>query len=121
MNRAAVEALLDARLDVRLDARLTAHKMEVAEMHAVHKAEVVELLSAHKVGIVKLITALKTEFADRLDDSETKVKEGVVDGLAEYITEQVQEEMGGVEDRVMDKITSMRLQASLTFPEHPIY
>lgn len=108
-------------MDARLYARLAAHKTKVAEMHAAHKAEVVELLSAHKSGIVELVTALKTELADKLDGSEARVRQDVVDGLAEFITEQVQDEMGGVEDRVMDKITSMRLQASLTFPEHPIY
>lgn len=117
MDRTAVEALLDARLD----ARLAAHKSQVAEIHAIHKAEVVELLSAHKCEVLELLTALKTEVAAKLDGSETRVRQEVVDGLTEFVGEKVREEMGEVEDRVMDKITSMRLQASLTFPDHPLY
>lgn len=117
VDRAALESFLDAQID----ARLAAHRSAITEMHAAHKAEVVELLSAHKAGIVELITALKTELADQLDDSEIRVREDVVDGLTELITDKVQEGLGDVEDRVMDKITSMPLQATLTFPEHHLY
>lgn len=114
-------AALESLLDARIDARLAAHMSDVAEMHAAHRAEVAELLSAHKSGIVELITALKTELADKLDDSETRVRDDVVDGLMELITDKVQEGLGDVEDRVMDKITSMPLQATLTFPGHHMY
>lgn len=117
MDRAAVEALLNARLDTQQ----AEHMSRVAELRASHKAEVAELLSAHRREISQLLTALKTELSVKLEGSETRVRQDVVGGLADFVVEKIHEEMGDVEDRVMDKITSMPLQASLTFPDHPLY
>lgn len=63
-------------------------------MHATQKVEVAELLFAHQSEVVELIIALKTELADRLDGSETRVRQDVLDALADAITDKVFEERG---------------------------
>lgn len=99
MNPAAVEALLDSRL-------------------ATHKREVAEMLADHQSQISLLLDGFKTELNERLDIREERL---VVDRLTDLVAEKVQEEMEEVEERVMNTITSMPLQASLTFPDHHLY
>ncbi|KAM3086317.1 hypothetical protein ACMFMG_000453 [Clarireedia jacksonii] len=99
MSYAAVKALLDTRL-------------------ATHKREVVEILAAHKDQVLQLLDDLKTELDQKLDTREEQL---VADRLTDLVAQKVQEEMVEVEDHLLDTITSMPLQASLTFPEHLHY
>ncbi|KAL1880752.1 hypothetical protein Daus18300_001366 [Diaporthe australafricana] len=99
MDRAAVETLLDSRL-------------------ATHKREVAEMLADHKSQVSQLLDDFKTELNEKLDVREERL---VVDRLTDLVAEKVQEEMEEVEERVMNTITSMPLQASLTFPDHHLY
>lgn len=106
MDGTAVKTLVEVLLETRLTA---------------HKREVVELLSAHEAKVEELLAAYKAEFTDKLDSLEERIRNNVMDGLTEFIDVQVLEKMQEVRDDVMDQITSMPLQANLTFPDHPFY
>jgi hypothetical protein len=94
-----MEALLDDRLDK-------------------HRREVLELFATHKSQVLQMLSDFKTELDNKLDAREERL---VVDRLSDLVAEKVEEGMEEVQERVMDSITSMPLQASLTFPDHPLY
>lgn len=99
MSLTSVEALLDNRLDK-------------------HRREVHELLATHRSQLSQMLGDFKTELDKKLDAREDRL---VVDRLSGLVAEKVEEEMAGVQERVLDSITSMPLQASLTFPDHHLY
>lgn len=94
-----MEALLDDRLD--------AHKREVAELLAYHRSQVLQILND-----------FKAKLDDKLDAREERLVE---DRLSDLVAGKVEEQMGEVEERVMESITSRPLQASLAFPDHYMY
>lgn len=94
-----MEALLDDRLDK-------------------HKREVHELLATHRSEVSRMLSDFKTELDKKLDAREDRL---AVDRLSGLVAEKVEEEMEGLQERVLDSITSMPLQASLTFPDHHLY
>lgn len=74
------------------------------------------------------LDAHKNEVADLLRDTETRIVETLrseIDQLSgethELLDDRVRQAMGEVEDAVMRNISEMPLQASLTFPQHPLY
>lgn len=94
-----MEALLDDRLD--------AHKREVAELLACHRSQVLQILGD-----------FKAELDDKLKAREERLVE---DRLSDLVAGKVEEQMGEVEERVMEGITSRPLQASLTFSGDYMY
>lgn len=113
MDRASLEALLDTRF--------RAHKLEVRELHVAHEAKILELLSSHRAKTRKLLSDLEARIADKTGSSEERVRDHVVDGISDVVHEKVWEMADEVREDIMDSITSMRLQAVLAFPDHPLY
>ncbi|POS80446.1 hypothetical protein DHEL01_v201145 [Diaporthe helianthi] len=102
-HRSKIPTDIKAWLDDRLDA---------------HKQEVIELLGRHRSQILHVLQDFKAELDDKLDAREEKLVE---DRLSDLVAAKVEEQMGEVEERVMESITSRPLQASLTFPDHCLY
>lgn len=63
----------------------------------------------------------KTELVAKLDSLQDDVKTDVANGLTDFLRDQVSAGMHEVQDTVMDRITSMRLRAEFTFPDHALY
>lgn len=63
----------------------------------------------------------KAELLVKLNRLEDNERTNLANGLTDYLQDQVVAGMYEVQDTVMERITSMRLRAVLTFPEHPLY
>lgn len=83
-----------------------------------HKREVTELLACHRSQVLQMLNDFKAELDDKLDAREEQL---VGDRLSDLVAEKVEEQVGEMEERVMESITSRPLQASLTFPDHHLY
>jgi hypothetical protein len=112
-------AAMQALIGDMLEAKLTAHERRVGAMLSAHEGKVQEMLSAHLCKVNEQLAINNYSIADQLDAVEERVRNDVVNEFTDTINNRILEEMEGVQESVMEQITSMPLQAHLTFPNHP--
>lgn len=112
-------AAMQALIGDMLEAKLTAHERRVGAMLSAHEDKVQEMLSAHLCKVNEQLAINNYSIADQIDAVEERVRNDVVNEFTDTINNRILEEMEGVQESVMEQITSMPLQAHLTFPNHP--
>lgn len=112
-------AAMQALIGDMLEAKLTAHERRVGAMLSAHEDKVQEMLSAHLCKVNEQLAINNYSIADQIDAVEERVRNDVVSEFTDTINNRILEEMEGVQESVMEQITSMPLQAHLTFPNHP--
>lgn len=112
-------AAMQALIGDMLEAKLTAHERRVGAMLSAHEDKVQEMLTAHLCKVNEQLAINNYSIADQIDAVEERVRNDVVSEFTDTINNRILEEMEGVQESVMEQITSMPLQAHLTFPNHP--
>lgn len=112
-------AAMQALIGDMLEAKLTAHEHRVGAMLSAHEHKVQEMLSAHLCKVNEQLAINNYHIADQIESVEERVRNDMVNELTDTINNKILEEMDGVQESVMEQITSMPLQAQLTFPNHP--
>lgn len=112
-------AAMQALIGDMLEAKLTAHERRVGAMLSAHEHTVQEMLSAHLCKVNEQLAINNYHIADQIEAVEERVRNDVVNEFTDTINNKILEEMEGVQESVMEQITSMPLQAHLTFPNHP--
>lgn len=104
-----------------LEAKLTAHERRVGVMLSAHEHKVEEMLSAHLCKVNEQLAINNFSIADQLNAVEERVRNDVEDRFTDTIKKIVLEEIDEAKESIMEELTSMPLQARLTFPDHPLY
>ncbi|KAK0755988.1 hypothetical protein N5P37_011456, partial [Trichoderma harzianum] len=114
-----------------VEAKLATHERRLEEMHAAHERRLEEMHAAHERRLEEMHAAHERRLEEMYADRERKLRarlnthmreiENLGDSLEERVGTSIAEGMDGVQDRVMDTITSMPIQVTLTFPTHPVY
>ncbi|KAL7963217.1 hypothetical protein V8C34DRAFT_267532 [Trichoderma compactum] len=112
-------ATMQALFENRLETRLAAHERRLGEMLSAHKHKVKEMLSAHRRKVDAQLAVYRRNVEEQRESMEERLKSDLVDELTDAINKRMREELDGVQEGVMEQITSMPLQAHLTFPNHP--
>lgn len=112
-------AAMQALIGDMLDAKLTAHEQRVGAMLSAHEDKVQEMLSAHLCKVNEQLAINNYSIADQIDAVEERVRNDLADAFEDTINKKILEQKEEVQESVMEQITSMPLQAHLTFPNHP--
>ncbi|KAL7792435.1 hypothetical protein V8C37DRAFT_380292 [Trichoderma ceciliae] len=103
-----------------LDAKLAAHERKLEEMYSARKRELKEMHSAHERAVEEMLSTHRHEVEEILSTHRREV-EWMEDGLTERIDKEIKDGLDEVQEYVLETITSMPIQATITFPTHPTF
>lgn len=129
-DTAAVQAPIGSVQDVEL----VAYQRKLEEMFSNRERRLEEMCSAHERRLEEMFSARerKVEARERKVEARERELEELIsthalevrqadDGLIEYIDKRIDDGMVEAREYVLQAVTSMPLQATITFPDHPLY
>ncbi|KAL7934433.1 hypothetical protein V8C35DRAFT_302555 [Trichoderma chlorosporum] len=101
-----------------LDAKLAAHEHRLKEINSACELRMHEMLSTHQRKLEEMLSAHERKIEEMFSARERRL-EDIEDGLTSIISASIEEGLAEVHDSVVESITSMPLEATISFPSHP--
>ncbi|KAL7783250.1 hypothetical protein V8C37DRAFT_397379 [Trichoderma ceciliae] len=111
-DTAAVQAPIRSVQDVEL----VAYQRKLEEMFSTRERRLEEMFSARE----RKVEARERELEELISTHALEVRQAD-DGLIEHIDQRIDDGLVDAREYVLQTVTSMPLQASITFPLHPLY